>query len=82
MVISMKEWLKDTTDKWGEVRGNNLIKLRYVYLNNLTVTEKVLYDLHFTEGLSIRKISKQLDLPISATYQMVSNLKIKIKSHV
>lgn len=82
IVISMKEWIRDTTDKWGEVRGYNLIKLRYVYLNDLTITEKVLYDLHFTEGLSVRRIAKQLDLPISGTYQMVKCLKNKIKSHV
>lgn len=82
MVISMKEWIKDTTDKWGEVRGTNLIKLRYVYLNDLTLTERVLYDLHFTEGLSVRKIAKQLDLPISGTYQMVRVLKNKLKNHV
>lgn len=82
MVISMKEWIKDTTDKWGEVSGTNLIKLRYIYLNDLTLTEKVLYDLHFTEGLSVRKIAKQLDLPISGTYQMVRVLKNKLRNHV
>jgi DNA-directed RNA polymerase specialized sigma subunit len=74
----VKEWIIDLTRKWGEVDVRRLIAIRTVYLT-LEQHEKVLYGLYFTKMLSLRQIAIKLDIPLSAVYGMVKDLKNKIK---
>lgn len=75
---TIKEWLIDVYKTNGEELGDIMVKLRKCYLQ-LNTSEKVLYDLYFTNMLSMRKISDRLHLPLSSIFNMMSDLKIKIK---
>ena len=74
----IKLWLKDLHNNWSELDANRLIKLREVYLR-LELHEKVLYDLYFTQMLSLREIGKRIDIPYMSVYSMIKELKNKIK---
>lgn len=77
----ISEWLIDIHTEFGDELAYKLIRLRKVYLQ-LETHEKVLYDLYFTNMLSLREIGKKLSLPHSAVYQMINVLKEKIISLV
>lgn len=74
-----KDMVLDLLYKYGECRTDRILKVRYIYLNDLSVAERVLYDLYFVKMLSCRKIAVQLNLPTMAAYVMITNLKNKIK---
>ena len=63
---------------YGEFNANKLLTLRKVYLQ-LETTDKVIWDLYFTEMLTMRGIAKKLDIPLSSIFSMVTDLKKKIK---
>lgn len=68
--------------KYGHSRGDKILKVRYVYINELSLQERVLYDLYFTQMLSTRKIASKIGIPVMATYTMIADLKTKIKDKV
>lgn len=74
----LKLWMKDLHENFGEDKSNKLMKLRQIYLK-LETHEKVLYDLYFTQMLSLRDIGKKIDLNHMAVYVMVTDLKNKLK---
>lgn len=74
----IKEWLIDIHNRFSDLQADRLILLRKIYLE-LKTHEKVLYDFYFIKMLSMRDIAKKLDLPLSTIYNMISDLKIKIK---
>jgi len=74
----VKEWLLDISRRFPEQSVDRLILLRKIYLE-LSTPSKVLYDLYFTQMMSMRDISKKIDLPLSTIYNMIVELKIKIK---
>jgi DNA-directed RNA polymerase specialized sigma subunit len=74
-----RELVLDILNKYGEERGRKILSVRYIYLNKLSLQERVLYDLYFTQMLSTRKIASKIGIPVMATYLMISNLKNKIK---
>lgn len=57
---------------------NRILMIRKAYIQ-LATHDKVLYDLYFTQMLSMRAIGKKLDIPLSAVYNMILELKNKIK---
>ena len=73
----IKEWLLDLNQNWSEVEIERLVKIRRIYLG-LPSHQKVLYDLYFTQMMSMRDIGKKIDLPLSAVYNMIKELKEKI----
>jgi hypothetical protein len=77
----IRDWLIDIHKEWGESGSSKLIKLREIYLG-LTTPDKVLWDMYYTNMSSMRDIGHKLNLPLSAVYQMITELKIKIKSNV
>lgn len=72
-------WLVDTYSEYGEWGTNKLIKLRETYLK-LETHEKVLYDLYFTNMNTMRDISDKLDIPLTAVFKMIKELKSKLKA--
>jgi len=54
-------------------------KIKKLY-TTFTNEEQVLFDLYFKDMLSQRKIAEKINIPLSAVYNMLKNLKIKIKN--
>lgn len=74
----LKDFIIDLERRFDEAEVRQIILVRSVYLT-LDTHEKVLYDLYITEMLSIRGVAKKLNLPMSAVYGMINELKTKIK---
>jgi DNA-directed RNA polymerase specialized sigma subunit len=74
----IKDWLIDLNQNWNDLEIDRLVKIRQIYLA-LPSHQKVLYDLYFSQMMSLRDIGKKLDLPLSAVYNMVLELKKNIK---
>jgi len=74
----ISDWMYDLHTNFGQLEVDRLMKLRQIYLS-LATHDKVLYDLYFTNMLTMRQIGDKLDLPLSAVFTMVSELKNKIK---
>lgn len=72
------EYIVDITTNFSEWDASRLFRLRQIYLE-LPIHHKVLYDLYFTEMLSMRDIGKKLDLPLSSVYTMITELKTNIR---
>lgn len=70
----IKEWLLDINKRFSENSVDKLMLLRKIYLE-LSTPNKVLWDLYFTQMLSMRDISKKIDLPLSSVYNMITELK-------
>lgn len=76
----IKEWLVDLSQNFSESEVERLVKLREIYLL-LQTHEKVIWDLYFTNMMSLRDISKKIKLPLSSVHNMVIELKQKIKEN-
>lgn len=74
----IREWLLDLHRHYSEVETNKLVRLRQIYLK-LELHEKVLYDMYFTNMMSLRQIGIKLNLPHMAIWSMLNDLKDKIK---
>jgi DNA-directed RNA polymerase specialized sigma subunit len=74
----VKEFIIDLKNRYSEIEMDKILKVRQVYLT-LKSHEKVLYDLYITQMMSIRGVAKMLNLPPSAVYGMINELKNKIK---
>jgi DNA-directed RNA polymerase specialized sigma subunit len=74
----IKEFMLDLNRRFSEYDVNRIMTMRKIYLT-LDTHEKVLYDLYFSQMLSMRAIGKKIDLPLSAVYNMLNELKIKLK---
>jgi DNA-directed RNA polymerase specialized sigma subunit len=77
----IKDWLIDLNQNWNDLEIDRLVKIRKIYLT-LPSHQKVLYDLYFTKMMSMRDIGKKIDLPLSAVYNMIKELKEKILSEI
>jgi DNA-directed RNA polymerase specialized sigma subunit len=77
----IKDWLVDLHRNFDELSCQRLINIRKIYLD-LNTHEKVLYDLYFTQMLSLRDIGKKLNLPHMSVWSMVNDLKQKIKNEL
>jgi DNA-directed RNA polymerase specialized sigma subunit len=77
----IKDWLIDLNQNWNDLEIDRLVKIRQIYLT-LPGHQKVLYDLYFTKMMSMRDIGKKIDLPLSAVYNMIKELKEKILSEI
>ena len=73
----VKDFIIDLHRRFSEEEVLKIISVRKVYLT-LQSHEKVLYDLYISEMLSIRGVAKRLNLPMSAVYGMINDLKKKI----
>jgi len=74
----IKEFMLDLNRRFSEFDVNRIMIMRKIYLG-LDTHERVLYDLYFSQMLSMRAISKKIDLPLSAVFNMLNDLKIKLK---
>jgi hypothetical protein len=74
----VKEFIVDLDRRFTEIEVRQIIVIRKIYLT-LPSHERVLYDLYFTQMLSLRQVAKKLQLPLSAVHNMVTDLKKKIK---
>lgn len=74
----ISDWMYDLHTNFSQLEVDRLMKLRQIYLS-LATHDKVLYDLYFSNMLTMRQIGVKLDLPLSAVFTMVSELKKKIK---
>ena len=74
----IKDFMLDLHKRFSEYDVTRIMLMRKIYLT-LDTHEKVLYDMYFTQMLSMRAIGKKIDLPLSAVYNMISDLKIKLK---
>ena len=77
----IKDWLIDLNQNWNDLEIDRLVKIRQIYLT-LPGHQKVLYDMYITNMMSMRDIGKKLDLPLSAVYNMIKELKEKIKEEL
>jgi DNA-directed RNA polymerase specialized sigma subunit len=74
----IKEFMLDLNKRFSEFDVNRIMLMRKIYLT-LDTHERVLYDLYFSQMLSMRAIGKKIDLPLSAVFNMLNDLKIKLK---
>ena len=74
----IKEFMLDLNKRFSEYDVTRIMLMRKIYLG-LDTHEKVLYDMYFTQMLSMRAIGKKIDLPLSAVFNMLNDLKIKLK---
>ena len=74
----IKDFMLDLSRRFSEFDMSRIMLMRKVYLT-LDTHEKVLFDMYFTQMLSMRAIGKKIDLPLSAVYNMLNDLKIKLK---
>lgn len=75
----VKEWMIDIHRNWSDRDAKRIIKIREIYLG-LPLHQKVLYDMYFTNMMSMRDIGKKLNLPHMAIYTMINDLKKIIQS--
>ena len=74
----IRDFLLDLHRNQSEYDVNRILTIRKAYIQ-LPTHDKVLYDLYFTQMLSMRDIAGKLDLPLSAVFNMMTELKNKIK---
>jgi hypothetical protein len=77
----IKEFMLDLNRRFSEYDVNRIMLMRKIYLT-LDTHQRVLWDLYFSQMLSMRAIGKKLDLPLSAVYNMVVELKSEIKRRI
>jgi DNA-directed RNA polymerase specialized sigma subunit len=75
---SLKAYIIDITNEFGEERARKIMAVRSVY-DVLPTESKVLYDLYITRNMTIRSISTLLDIPASSVYTMIKDLKKEIR---
>ena len=75
----ISDWMYDLHINFEQLEVDRLMRLRQIYLS-LPTHDKVLYDLYFTNMLTMRAIGLKLDLPLSSVFTMVTELKLKLKS--
>jgi hypothetical protein len=74
---NIKDWIIDLNRRFGEIDVDRIVMIRSVYLK-LKPHEKALYDMYFTQMLSMRSVATKLNLPLSAVYGMILDLKKKL----
>ena len=79
MTDDIKDFVIDLHRRFDEADVNRVLKIRTIYLL-LPSHEKVLYDLYFTQMLSIRGVAQKLQLPTSSVHNMIVELRKKIAS--
>lgn len=79
MTDDIKDFVIDLHRRFDEPDVNKILKIRTIYLQ-LPSHEKVLYDLYFTQMLSIRGVAQKLQLPTSSVHNMIVELRKKIAS--
>ena len=77
----IKVWLFDLSQNFPERDVERLVKMRYIYLQ-LQTHEKVLWDLYFTQMMTMRDIGDKLKLPLTSVHIMIGELKQKIKREI
>ncbi len=77
----IKIWLFDLSQNFEEKDVERLVKMRAIYLE-LQTHERVLWDLYFTQMMTMRDISGKLKLPLTSIHLMIGELKTKIKELV
>lgn len=77
MTDDIKQFVIDINRRFDEADVNKILKIRTIYLM-LPSHEKVLYDLYFTQMLSIRGVANKLQLPLSSVHNMIKDLRKKI----
>jgi hypothetical protein len=77
MTDDIKQFVIDINRRFDEADVNKILKIRTIYLQ-LETHDRVLYDLYFTQMLSIRGVAKKLQLPVSSVHVMIVNLRKKI----
>ena len=73
----IKDFIIDLSRRFDEGEVQKILQIRRAYLL-LMPHERVLYDLYYTQMLSIRAVAKKLNLPPSAVYGMLNDLKKRI----
>jgi hypothetical protein len=68
----IKEFMLDLSRRFSEYDVSRIMLMRKIYIG-LETHERVLYDLYFSQMLSMRAISKKIDLPLSAVYNMLND---------
>lgn len=74
----IRDLMLDLHRNYSEWDVNRILMIRTVYLQ-MPTHDKVLFDLYFNQMLSMRQIGTKLDIPLSAVYNMITELKNKIK---
>lgn len=74
----IREFMLDLYRNYSDWDVNRILTIRKVYIE-LPTHDKVLFDLYFSKMMSMRAIGHKLDLPLSAIYNMITELKNKIK---
>ena len=75
------DWMYDLHTNFDKIEVDRLMKLRQIYLE-LATHNKVLYDMYFSGMMTMRQIGVKLDLPLSAVFTMITELKNELKQKV
>ena len=79
---TVKDWLCDLHNNWGEEQIIKLVKVREMYLSKMKTEDRVLYDLTYTQEMTLRDISRKINIPLTSVFLMVKNLNEKIRLEV
>ena len=77
----ISDWMFDLHTNFEPLEVERLMKLRQIYLE-LATHNKVLYDMYFSGMMTMRQIGIKLDLPLSAVFTMITELKNELKQKV
>ena len=79
--LPVKEWLLDLHEHWGPDQINRIVKIRHLYLSNrFTVTDRILFDMCYTNQMTMRQISEKISIPLTSVFLLVKDLENKIRT--
>jgi len=75
-----KDYIKGLlTEGYTEDQLKKLLNIHIVSEFDLSIPEKILYNMYFNEDQSTKTIAERIQLPVSSVYMMVKQMKEKIK---
>lgn len=78
-----KDYIKSLlVEGYTEDQLKRLLNIYIVYSEELSIPERILYNMYFNENQSTQVIAKRLRLPVSSVYTMVKSMKEHIKELV
>jgi DNA-directed RNA polymerase specialized sigma subunit len=80
---SVKEWLIDLHENWGDKQIERLVRIRELYLSDrFTITDRIIYDMVYKNQMTMRQISTKINIPLTSVFLMIKELEQKMKEEL
>jgi hypothetical protein len=80
---SVKEWLIDLHENWGDKQIERLVRIRELYLSDkFTITDRILYDMVYKNQMTMRQVSNKINVPLTSVFLLIKNLEQKMKNEL